>query len=528
MTKKTKGGRVFEVVSQLFHPETGKRLISKKSALQALRKYKSVGRYALVIHDKDFLTQDEIREEWTKRGETFTEEQVFQKWQAREWARPAHLHVVFETPRNYFPVENIAKWFGVAPNFVRVKRGYNAFIDSVEYLTHEDEKQQDLGKFRYPDSEIVANFDWREEVTRKTSEKAKYGKAITDRERLQLDVLFHGLTLKQARLRDPYNYNKDLSILKRNRGDYLQNQQPPAFKINLYICGSGGIGKDLMARAIARSAFPQFIDDDEIFFEVGARNVEFEGYDGQPVIIWSDSRAGDLVSRWGRENLLGGILEPYPVVARKQNIKYSSTSLVNAMNIFTGADDYETFLNGIVGEYTDKNGVLYKSENKAQSYRRFPLIIPVYQSNFDILLNDGFMNDSYEWLQYFHYKKVSGSFRQIARQLSFFPEKRQEEEQKILSPVSEKLEEIKKKGEGASPDEIKLLEAYEGLEDFGKEIPLTPFEKDLAVMSRSELNETWGRYLREYKNYGSEKEMPTDFLERFRSVQKQFRQVFCE
>lgn len=143
---------------------------------------------------------------------------------------------------------------------------------------------------------------------------------------------------------------------------------------------------------------------------------------------------------------MGGILEPFQgEIKRKQNVKYSSVSLINSVNIFTGADSWTDFLNGLVGEYTDKNGRTYKSENKAQSYRRFPLIIPVSQSEFDVMLNEGFMQDNHNWTQYFVYKNVSGSFASTHALLSGDDQKIKSVEGKMSSHVLEAVDEIQEK-----------------------------------------------------------------------------------
>lgn len=456
---KKMGGRVFEIVTQVKHPETSEILYSEENTLDIMSKYKSIERYAIMVHDKDFLTKEEIKERYKADGVDVSEEQITSDWENKKYKRETHVHIVLETPNNWFPVDSIAKWFGVAPNFVRVKKGKGAFLDSVQYLTHEDTKQQDLGKFRYPDEEMISNFDWRGELQKLLEEKAKFGRHLSDRERLQIDILYNGMTLKQARLADPINYNKDLPILKRNRGDYLSWQLPPMFRLNLYICGSGGMGKDLMAKSIARSMYPD-IDDDEIFFEINAKGVEFEGYDGQPVIIWPDSRAGELVGRWGRENLLAGILEPFQQSSKRQNIKYSSTSLVNAVNIFTGPDTWQEFLGGLVGEYTSRDGTVYKSENKAQSYRRFPLIIPVNQNDFDIMINNGFMLDNADWLQYSLYKNVAGNFARAAEVLASFPEQRKAIEGQLTIPIAEAVDKVKNKQEKLTENVEDILEEF--------------------------------------------------------------------
>ena len=67
----------------------------------------------------------------------------------------------------------------------------------------------------------------------------------------------------------------------------------PKFRINYYIDGKGGIGKNVASKALAKSLYPELSDDD-LYFEVGGNNVSFDGYDGQPVIIWNDKRASPV------------------------------------------------------------------------------------------------------------------------------------------------------------------------------------------------------------------------------------------
>ena len=78
----------------------------------------------------------------------------------------------------------------------------------------------------------------------------------------------------------------------------------PQRRINYYIEGLRGIGKSLISRALARTLIERdnLMNDDEIFFEVGSDRTNFEGYDGQPVLIWNDCRASTLLAKLdGRE-----------------------------------------------------------------------------------------------------------------------------------------------------------------------------------------------------------------------------------
>ena len=97
-----------------------------------------------------------------------------------------------------------------------------------------------------------------------------------------------------------------------------------------------------------------------------------------------------------------------------QNVKYSSINLINSVNIVNSIQPYLEFLDGLAGEYV-KNGVLQKSEEKEkkQSYRRFPFIIPLYEEDFAILLNKGFMYNNDDFLQYEEYTRIRGNMQRI-------------------------------------------------------------------------------------------------------------------
>lgn len=441
---------------------------------RSVRNKGSIENYAFIIHDKDVYTQEKVlKEQPDLKGKPKT----------------PHIHCVMKFSYNQ-DLERITEWFGVPANFFEKASGRNAWEEKVLYLTHEEDKQQALGKFLYSDEEITADFDFRGFIddykAKKLEMKSKYGKTVlSEKEMLRMDVLQFGVTLKQAMNRKPILFAEDYNTLTKMRSFYLQQQTPPPFRLNLYIEGSGGVGKDLMAKSIARSMYPDILDLNEVVFEIGADGVSFDGYDGQPVIIWADVRAGELIGKFGRENVLGGLLEPFQgEIKRKQNVKYSSISLVNAVNIFTGADKWTDFLNGLVGEYTDKNGRVFKSENKAQSYRRFPLIIPVSQSDFDIMLNEGFMQDNNNWTQYFIYKNISGNFAKANALLSGNEQKIREIEDKMSSHVMGAVEEIqeKTKRKELTDEEIQAIFGGYGEAKTGEEIEAEKEQKRLEQL----------------------------------------------
>lgn len=102
-------------------------------------------------------------------------------------------------------------------------------------------------------------------------------------------------------------YIRNYPVLNRCRNTYLKNLPAPSTRINWLITGNAGYGKSLASRAVARQLYTQVppLPDHEIFFEIGDGKVSFEGYEGQPVIIWNDARPKTLLDMLGsRDNLL--------------------------------------------------------------------------------------------------------------------------------------------------------------------------------------------------------------------------------
>lgn len=390
-------GRVFEVCQRAKHPKTNEILMTEKQIQEGLS-HKTITRSAYVLHDKDNYTEEDEKKNPLLIKGTHKDD---------------HYHIVMETKYNQMDTATIAKWFNVPENLVEVKKGAGAFLDCVEYLTHENPKQQEKGKHLYEDSEIHTNFAFREELNRRKEMNAKYGKDITKSELMLYQVLYEGKTLSQCIEEDKFIYQKNLDKLKKFRMDYLSRQKPPTTRINYYVTGKGGIGKGLICRAIARSLYPNHTEDEDIFFEVGAKGAAFEGYDGQPVIIWNDRRAIDLLTELNGRGNVFNIFDTHPT-KQKQNIKYGSINLPNTVNIVNSVQPYVEFLDSLAGGYTDRSGEEHEAEDKGQSYRRFPLIIPLHEEDFDILINRGFLYNTKDFCDYLEYKNIIGNLQEIA------------------------------------------------------------------------------------------------------------------
>lgn len=390
--------RCFEVVQYEFAPDTNEDLHFNENNILSGLDHKTIREWAYVRHDKDVYTEEEdITSGGIHKAGT---------------PRNAHWHCVCKCNRAV-ELDVVAKWFGVPINQVQVGRGRGAFEDKIQYLTHEHPKQLAKGKHLYDDSEIHANFDFRKMLDELVADQLKYGERLSSRDKYRYDVLFNGRTLKECEAMDRINYMNDLDKLKKFRLEYISNQKPPQSRINYYVSGRGGLGKGLICRAIARSLYPQYEDDEDIFFNIGPTGVAFDGYDGQPVLIWNDCRAGELLKLLGGRGNVFNVFDTHPTKQR-QSIKFGSVNLCNTVNIVNSVDSYTDFLDGLAGEYKSRDGINHKAEDKGQAYRRFPMIIPLHEEDFDLYLNKGFIENTADFTEYLQYTGIRGNMQKIA------------------------------------------------------------------------------------------------------------------
>lgn len=372
-----RGGKVIKCTCRLVHPVTHEVILTIEKIEEVLSTYKTIKKFAWIVHDKDTYTAEDEKKDPTHIAGTL---------------KPAHVHIVVLCSC-YTPFDTIAKWFGIPSNFFQNTKneGHNAgsnFLDCVQYLTHEHEKQQALGKYLYPDEYVHANFDFRKELCEHIKEVETYGKKLSIFDKMCLAVVKNGKTLRECKEENELVFATHIAQLKKIRLYYLSEQTPPDYRINIYVSGSGGAGKGLTSKAIAHSLFPDIQNDRELFFEVGGDGVTFEGYDGQPVVIWNDCRAITLLTRLkGREEVFD-VFDSHPTSSLR-NVKFSSIALLNVVNIVNSVDSSTQFLDGLAGEYTDKNGDKVKAEDKSQAYRRFPIIVDVFENNYFLQHNKG-------------------------------------------------------------------------------------------------------------------------------------------
>lgn len=481
-------GRVFFIMQYEHNPRTGEPLIDEQQIQRGLQ-YRSIKDWGYIRHDKDtYSVEDEEREREQLqifRNLCMTDQTLDQKknavlcklWQiedkekaiqdafsldfeefARRYQRQKagtvkapHYHIAVRC-ENAVEINSVARWFGVPPQYVEIarskdkKNNQGAFMDCMEYLTHESEKEQRLGKHLYDNSEVHANFDWRTALDERKAKRAQYGRDLSAKDEIRHKVLYEGLSIAElcSTPDGQLAYMDDSSTLDKFRLKYIQERAPmPTKRTNYYIFGDGGMGKNLMCKAIARAMFPHITHEEDIFFEVGANKATFDGYDGQPVIIWNDFRAPELLSVLGGRGNVFRVFETFPSGRGRQNIKYGSVTLTNEVNLVNSVQEYSEFLDGLAGDYTKSDGSAVElAEDKGQSYRRFPFILPLRESDFDLLLNKGVMDGTREYMQYYEYKGIQGNMQRIASMLSGDVEKRRIIEAKTVKPIVDKYQQL--------------------------------------------------------------------------------------
>ena len=452
--------RVFNISQYEVNPKTGEDLHFNEENIKNCISHKSIKQYGYILHDKDIcIKDDEVNGYIT--GE----------------AKPRHWHVVLRCD-DAIEISTIAKWLGIPENMIDVPKGRGAFLECIEYLTHEHPKQQALGKYFYPDDEVIANFDFRKALDEKLEKQLKYGGDLNLKDQMMYDVLYYGKTLAECAKEDPYTYMKNCITLEKYRHKYLAEvAQVPVLRINFYIDGPGGIGKNTASKLLAKILFPNL---EKPYFEVGGSGVNFQSYDGEPVIIWNDKRAVDFITEFGRGETFD-ILDSHPTDSM-HNIKYGQTKLINSINIINGIESYTDFINGLSGEFTDKFGNVFKAEDKSQAQRRVPIILCLEENTFDILINKGVAEGTREFDQYYAYQNLIGNFAMLAQKLE--GQAQLVVGQKMLQPAVDGVNKIKenenKKISSAEdiPDEFKDFGTRIVEEQNNDELPFQQTEEE--------------------------------------------------
>ena len=160
--------------------------------------------------------------------------------------------------------------------------------------------------------------------------------------------------------------------------------------------------------------------------------------------------------------------------------------LINTVNIVNSVQDYQEFLDGFAGEYTDKSGNVHYAEDKGQSYRRFPIIMPLHSDDIDILFSKYFTGESDDPTEYEQWKRICGNFRRIRTKCRNNEKLARMLESRLLVDLPEKSRELLENEQIMTDEEI-----LKEFEMYGSEIVELP----LFDPKGEEEGETWSELM---------------------------------
>lgn len=202
-----------------------------------LRRYRTIKKYAYILHDKDADTAP-------------------------------HYHIYLNFGKSGVDSKIVAQWFGLQES--QVNRIQGRATDMLQYLTHSNESQKN--KHQYSPSEVIANFDFEEEIKRSKilGNFKEYSYAQ------QLEYID---SLPVAEKTTAFNKLKKLWEL---RCEVLMLNPERDIEV-LFMHGKTGTGKTYNAKQFARSrGFDVYVSS--------TNNDPLQDYRGQKCIIFDDAR----------------------------------------------------------------------------------------------------------------------------------------------------------------------------------------------------------------------------------------------
>lgn len=471
---------VLTIVQYEKHPITGEDLINEDVIIGGINGLKGIKKACWIYHSEDTFKESDVKKTRERLGKYYIDHQedflnedgsvslsmeayINEKMET-DYSfvkvgekKPPHYHIVL-LPKNDLDLETIAHIFGVPYHFVEAnkrRKDGTTWYECIKYLTHRTTNAIKEKKFPYSSDKVVCyGFSYEEELEEYDRLIEKYGKALTEEEEIYLQVSNGEKSPLDVREEKRLFYLKNIDKLRKIHCDFLDTLPMPPFRLNIYVEGRGGEGKGQFIRYIAKSLSPT-----GTYFKVGGKNVTFEGYKGENVIVWEDFRGEEFANVFDHEEgKIMDYLDTFPDEDSKQreHIKFGSVNLVNSVNIINSVEPYENFLRSLVCETSDFS----------QSYRRFPMIIRIHEEDYDILMNSGFLKGTREFLQYEAYNHIRGGFAKIAFDCKKNIELRDNIFKIATEPVFDQIEVIKGKTSEQEMSDEEILEKYKGVGTF--------------------------------------------------------------
>ncbi|MCT6890217.1 MAG: Rep family protein, partial [Lactobacillus sp.] len=190
----------------------------------------------------------------------------------------AHYHVILKY-ENPLTIDSVASLFQDNPQYVQVWRG--RINNAYSYLIHETEDADSEGKYHYPDSDVIASFDFparMEKIRKKIKLSPKYEKEqirryseqqIT-REQLTEELGVYGVASHQQLID-----RIDSELANQAHEQWLRDFKGHKMT-TLWLYGESGVGKTRLAEHIFRN---------EDYVTLGSSRDHFQEYQGEHFII---------------------------------------------------------------------------------------------------------------------------------------------------------------------------------------------------------------------------------------------------
>ena len=347
-------------------------------------------RYCWCLHDKDNYTEDTFDDPY--HPGVVQHVGVGSK-------KPAHIHLALEFRSAVYNTA-LQKLTSLPIGCFRkpeAKIKHNQFLAIATYMSHKRDVEQLLGKHLYSVDEIHCSegFDYERETnlyiinskkTHSVSSDGPRGLADDMINRIEAGEVDLETAKKEIKERAGYafylRYEKEFQLA---RAEFVKRHYEMKPRINIFLCGLSGSGKSALAQQIALALYPE-MSSYECFHTVGAAGVRFDDYEYQPVIIWEDVRASEMLKEYKREGLLN-LLEINPK-KRSYNIKFGKIILTHKVNIFTDTESFDLFADKLMGEYKDGRQTIEEDKDKEQLLRRFAIVINLTMHDITIKRND--------------------------------------------------------------------------------------------------------------------------------------------
>lgn len=298
-----------------------------------------------------------------------------------------HYHILLklaqENNRNNknITIAAAAKKLQVKENMIEILE-CPVFSYHVKYLIHQQPQFHERGRYSKDEIKIVRNNTGKtlEDYLNDTWDiKKNLNYYITE-------IVNNRLTLEDVFEQDEVIYCKNLNTLKNAEAKRVESIIPET-RIVYYITGDSGNGKTTLAKLLAKGLFLEDVEKHKIvknknlhklLYFVGSKNVAFDKYNHQKVMIFDDVRSDTIKD-------LGGVEEAFKLFNNQPNgesfNKKFGNVVINSEVIFlTNVENIDTFVYN-----TMKNETL-KVRN--QLYRRLPVIIDVSRNQIVIKVSN--------------------------------------------------------------------------------------------------------------------------------------------